>query len=122
MLLLEAIPETFRYQAIQLAMQAECWAVVGVPTLQNWKDKKLADRVFRLLDEAGREQSILKPKSLKVYSKGWSQRGDKELRQGGSLTLWTAAGYQKPVLRECANDLPLTPTVRDLTPDLASYI
>ena len=29
LLLLEAVPETFQYQAVQLAIQSTCWAVVG---------------------------------------------------------------------------------------------
>ena len=64
----------------------------------------MADRVFRLLDEVGWEQKVLTQKSLKVYSKGWSQKGNKELRQGGAMTLWTAAGFPKPRLTSVESD------------------
>ena len=118
---LEAVPEHLRYQAVAAVTRCERWAVVGIPELQLWQDKLVADRIFRHLDEQGRDQLILKTASRKVYSKGWSLKGDKEQHQGGRLTLWTVPGHPKPTLREGAQMPPVTPFV-SREPDLQNYI
>ena len=94
---LGAVPEALRYQAVLQATQAERWAIVGTDDdWGKWENPLLADRIQRLLDRQGRRQPLLKPRSLKVYGKGWSQSGDKQQRQGGSMTLWTTPGIPLP--------------------------
>ena len=118
---LEAIPEDMRYRAVTSVTQCARWAVVGLPEIKNWTDKLAADRVFRHWDEQGREQSVLKAHSRKVYGKGWSLKGDKEQHQGGRLMLWSVAGHPKPRLQD-STKLPPVPPYPAQDSDLDAYI
>jgi len=109
LLLLEAVPEELRLAAVLQAIRCERWAIVAKPTSAHWKDKSfIGDRVYRVLDGAGRRQDILTKNSPKVYSKGWSKSGDKTQRRGGPLVMWSVPGHPTPHLQE-SGDLPPIP-------------
>jgi len=124
LLLLDAVPEDMRLAAVLRTIRCDRWAIVAKPTSAHWQDQESAigDRVYRILDAAGRAQQILTAKSNKVYSKGWSRTGDKTQRQGGPLMVWTAPGHPCPQLEEGDMLPPVPPFSPDQHDEAITYM